>query len=439
MSEKALAVWKSPAPIAVPTSVTSLADLSAYVTGLSKDQFSKIQAAYDNKAYDMAAEYVWRRSINRLKLSLSSLGMGFIAEMLDRTDIDENANPEFALNEIDTLYLCEELGVINSRGAMHLRHACEVIQQYTSDGEMPAIDCLSLVKNCVQYVLSIETPEVAVDFSRFSETLTRETLSASDSFVKQLQDSKVFYLRTTIRTLSSCIKSNLKSKKIVRLEHALANFDVIVPLIWPNLPDPDRYFIGNLYLEVVGSGNESATSALKRTLIKIGGFDFVPENLRSNSFKEAAQAIISAHYNYNNFYTELTPTSSLALMGTSIPYPALAYVVNAYLCVFLGNSYGSSNTASPIAREELAKLPQAKWTFYLEKALPSDKFILEKLSANSTIPKSNFIKLVKDLNLDSLVSSTSKVSKILTAAAKNRIPDVRAEAANLLNAAGGNE
>lgn len=84
----------------------------------------------------------------------------------------------------------------------------------------------------------------------------------------------------------------------------------------------DKYPIGFAYAEVVNDGNEKVSSVLKSLLLKVKGFDYVPENLRSNTFINAAKNVISVHYSTNNFYNEPASIRNLASLGTIIPTPA---------------------------------------------------------------------------------------------------------------------
>ena len=98
------------------------------------------------------------------------------------------------------------------------------------------------------------------------------------------------------------------------------------------------------------TGLQTQTAGLKQALLKVRGFNYVPENLRSQTFLKAAEAIVlRAHEGMNNFYNEEAPTINLEKLGTVIPAPALGPCITALLCVRLGNSYGTCWAAVPIA------------------------------------------------------------------------------------------
>ena len=114
-------------------------------------------------------------------------------------------------------------------------------------------------------------------------------------------------------------------------------------------------------------------------LLKVKGFDFVPEDLRSRSFVKAAHTLIAAHEGANNFYNEGAPMRSLERMGSSIPIPAFPICMSAVISVKLGNYYGHCWDAQASADALLKRLPAERWIYYLNQCLPTDDRVLYKL------------------------------------------------------------
>ena len=81
----------------------------------------------------------------------------------------------------------------------------------------------------------------------------------------------------------------------------------------------------------------------------------MPENLRSVTFKKAAAAVIETHFEFNNFYNEPSVVRKLASLGSTIPLPAFIDCIQAYLAVYLGNSYGVSNIAASNCRRKIVR------------------------------------------------------------------------------------
>lgn len=411
MSSKEL-VWSGPSGTLIPSSCSEPQEIVLYANGLNDKQKKDIARAFEHEAYDMGAEYTWRRAMVRLKSTLKTLGMGFIGEMLNDEEIDEYSNIDIVLNDYSAISLAEQLGAINSTGALKLRHAQEVISHFLSDEaeknneELSKIDAAALVSSCVQYVLGETDISIAIEFSELRNRLFSETLTLLDPQIEQLLESPPFYIKTVV----SVLLSGIKNEQGAAQEHAVGNLGVLIKPIWSHIPEKDKWKIGNAYRDATAAGDISATKGLKNALLKVKGFDYVPENLRSSTFKKAAKSLVDAHFSMNNFYTEGPLVANLSKLGSSIPAPAFIDCVQAYLCVYLGNSYGVSNVALPTAKAELLKIPEDRWRYYFDKVLANDEIILAKLFSEK--PKNRFKALI-DEHLNYLVESESLNTDVL--------------------------
>lgn len=146
--------------------------------------------------------------------------------------------------------------------------------------------------------------------------------------------------------------------------------------------------------------------------MSVGGFDYVPENLRSLSFIETAKELKNIHYARNNFYNEPNAVSKLNKMGTKIPKPAIKECVSATLMVLLGNAYGRSYDAIVPAMTILKKLSQSDWVYYIEQCLIYDEDVLRKIVAGS-IQTKHWCEIVKEFDLISFEYSSSKTLEFI--------------------------
>lgn len=395
--------WEASVKNNIPINVTDIKEIVVYGNcNLTDKQLSHIIGAFQMEAYDMAAEYAWKKAISKLRNSLADLGMDFIAEFVQRDDVNEYTPIENVLTERAAIDLAERLGVINSTGALHLRHAQELVNHYLSgysEEEMSAIDSIGVIKPCVEYILSETNVKVAVAFSDFRKRLLSEDLKSTDTGVSQIVNSPLFYIRTVVTILLTAIK---RSKQVIQ-EHALTNMAMFLPEIWSKLTVSDKWMIGETYRDVVASGDIIATKGLKIALGKVGGFDFVPETLRSTTFKETARKLIDVHYSFNNFYNETSVVKALSNLGTRIPEPAFLICLDAYLLVYLGNYYGFSRDAAPIAEEELKKISPERWQTYFSKHIHTDDRLLSNLETTAQISRlRNLLECIGISNLTDL-------------------------------------
>lgn len=415
--------WEASVQNSMPANIKDIKGIVEYGNNnLTVKQQKQIVGAYNMEAYDMAAEYAWKKAIIKLRNSLANLGMDFIAEFVQRDDVDEYTPIENVLTERATIDLAERLGVINSTGALHLRQAQELVNHYLSaksDNEMSAIDSLSVIRPCVEYILSEPNVKVAVAFSEFRNRLLNEDLKLKDPVVAQVINSPLFYIRTVITILLSAIKKN---KSIVQ-EHALVNITMLLPEVWGKLSSSDKWMIGETYRDVFASGDAAATKGLKLALGKVGGFDFVPETLRSTTFKEMARKLIDVHDSFNNFYNESGVVKALANLGTRIPEPAFLVCLDAYLLVYLGNYYGYSRNAAPIAEEELKKISKDRWQAYFSGYIHTDDRILNNLETPTQV--SRMRNLLVSIDATSFSELPKDNQKLFDAIMKNDSEKVR--------------
>lgn len=379
-------LWQGPDGINIPANVNNTNEIVSYANYLSDKQKNQIIAAFQIEAYDMAAEYAWKKAMVKLKETIATLGMKFIGEMLNREDIDEYSTIDTALTDFTTIQLAEQLGVIGTTASLKLKQANELITHYFSKDATEEIDNISaihIIKSSIQYILGEADISIAIEFSQFRERLLNETLSLKDPQVDQLINSPLFYLRTVM----SILLASIKNDKGARLEHSLSNLNLLIESIWKHLGENDKWNIGTAYRDVTASGNTVASSGLKNALLKVGGFDFVPENLRSVTFKKAAASVLETHYAFNNFYNEPSVVRKLASLGSTIPAPALIDCFQAYLAVYLGNSYGVSTIAADIAYEKLSEISKERWYYYFEKVIQDDEVVLSKIFGSRRIER----------------------------------------------------
>ena len=403
MSEKQL--WEGSNGLTIPSKVNTTESIMPYASSLTERQKNQIISAFQVEAYDMAAEYAWKKAMSKLKETISTLGLKFIGEMIGRNDIDEFSNIENELTDYTAIVLAEQLGVINSTAALKLKHSNELISHYFSKNaseELDSITAIQIIKSSVQYILGESDISIALEFSNFRNRLLEETLNLRDSQVDQIINSPLFY----IRTVMSILLSSIKNDKGAKLDNALANLNLLIKPFWDKLGESDKWNLGTAYRDVIAAGNTIASSGIKLALLKVSGFDYVPENLRSVTFIKAAKQLIDVHFEFNNFYNEPSAIRKLSNLGNTIPLPALIDCIDAYLVVYLGNSYGNSDIATPIAEEKLSEISNDRWEYFFSKVIQNDEIILSKLTIKrcairfkhliSKYSFDNFIDLPKD-------------------------------------------
>ena len=423
--ENNIELWKADKVTVIPntdTTITAIVNHSDQ-TNLSAVQKQQIALAYSAGAYDMAAEYVWKKTVTKLREAILSLGEDFVGEMLLGAGGDKDVRLEDLLTDYKSINLAEQLGMISKGSALLLRQDYELIQYSFSTQAiednlgLDSLRVLSIIKDCVENILSKPNMQVALEFTQLRERLLNDDIREQDVEVNQLKLSSLFFIRTVCTVLSSAIRT----RQGALLEHPLNNFKLIIPLVWEKLVDDDKWNIGFLYRDVVSAGNTKAANAVKFALAKNNGFDYVPESLRSRTFIKIAQQLIDVHYGYDNFYREPKVVEELASLGSVLPEPALFYCMKAYLLVYLGNYYGRSDRAVEMVERQLAKIYKEQWIAFFDQKLPYDIDLINTLCANSKKPIMNFKTLLRNLKMNALNLNTTVGAKLYSAILNSNI------------------
>jgi hypothetical protein len=432
-------LWKSN-PEVVIRNTDDIQSVVSYAKQLKTTDQKQLISAYESGNFQMLSTYVWAKTITTLKSQLSKMGGAFVGEMLDRPDINDSSNLQQAITDFEAVQLSENLGLISSKSAFRLRHAMDLLTYFNNpdieeleENDFTKVDAAQVLLACVQGVLGHDRIELRIDFKEFRASLEDVVLSTSSPNVIKLTQSPSFFKGATVRILLSIIKS----KTGVQLDNGIANATLILPLIWKEIRQPDKWQIGRCYAELYTEGKSTAVNGLKQILLKVKGFDFVPEDLRSTSFMKAASEIIKAHEGMNNYYYEPQPTKMLKDMGTSIPMPAFPICLSAVLSVKLGNAWGVSWEAQNPADIILGRLKKESWVYYFEECLPNDVRILHKLLQRS--PRGRFIDLIKvNQEMEEIIVQVPNpvVKQLLRASQKNAETKIETLAKEILKESG---
>ena len=408
--ENAVIVWAANEPVAIPQNAPPT-EIANFARQLTERDVNSIRVAFESESYEMVSTFVWARASVALKKQISLLGMEFVGEMLGRPDITNSSDPATSIGDYEAISLAEDLGMMTTTEAMRLKHALVLVSHFADPEvakteQMNPEEAVGLLRSCVTSVLGNETISPPLQFAELRGALETTSLQPEDGRVQSVLASPYFIQKTALSVLLSLVKSEQGAQS----EHAIGNSNVLIPLMWPQLRKPERWQVGQSYAEVNSAGNRSAAIGLKNVLVNVQGFDFVPENLRSNTFASAAHAVMEAHYAHHNFYKEAAPMRILSQLGSTIPKPAFQVCMSAVLAVRLGNRWGETWDAQPFATTILNNLRKEQWEYYLNDCLPTDKSILEKLAESK--PLARWKALAAEYRFDMLEISNPAVVRL---------------------------
>jgi hypothetical protein len=438
MAGSAVALWQSPAQPAVPDTLSDPERIAERALQLRDRERSQIAMNFAAGNYEIAATFIWTRTMALLKKQLSTLGPAFIGELLQRSEIDELTDIGAAVSDAEAISLARDLGILTALQTKRLLHSQAIVTHFAGASSDPREDdnevmtreeAISCLRVCVQGVLGYDNIGVASDFRVFRERLSSETLTVESPDVVRLRSSPYFFLRTAISMLLSLIRTG----KGAQLEHAARNALLIISEFWVELRAPERWQIGQSYALEFNEGRKDSIKAHHAVLTAVKGFDYVPENLRSATFTRVAGNLITVHQGLNNFYNEPAAIRELASLGTSIPSPALAACITAILCVKLGNMYGVSWNAQSIADQMMQSISKDRWIYYMDGRLDQDRIILSKL--DDAKPLNRWITLIKGLGIERDDISNKKVRALIAATDLGQADKVSSVARQMYGAA----
>ena len=328
--------------------------------------------------------------------------------------------------------------MVSPTEALRLKQALQTVNHFASlegieaeEVEMTPEEAIHCLRSCIKSILGHPKVEVAVQFASFRKKLESYTFKETDNEIVSLASAPYFFASTTL----SILLASLKTAHGAELEHAIGNINVVLPILWQSLRKPERWAAGQAYAEVFAAGKSIAAIGLKRALSGVGGFDYVPETLRSDTFSRAAHEVLKAHEGFNNFYNEPVPMQSLAALGSTIPMPAFPICIRATLVVRLGNAYGRSSGAQPAAKKMLDRLSENQWKYYLNDCLPTDLSILEKLAWFEP-PRKAWIDLAQTYKLAEIKTGAGISKKLLDGILSGNTKDVKESAERLIERRG---
>ncbi|MFI2801507.1 hypothetical protein ACH2G3_27170 [Bacillus cereus] len=410
-----IVLWDSPNGARIPATVASVSELSGYINMLSPREIDRIKVSFEAGLFDMATEYTWNRTIAVLRDKIMSFGKEFVLEMLGRNEDSLSDSSDF-LSDVDIINLSADLGLINKTAKILFLQNSELLKHYlvrTVEDELDVTQAQACIKGCIKYVLAMNDDGFSISFTNFREKLKRQIISEEHDIYQTLMNSPYFYKRTTTRTLLNLSKSEKGAER----EIVFANMVTIIPSIWEDLLSDDRYPIGFAYAEATNAGDLPLVRALKSVLLKVKGFDYVPESLRSNTFIEAANHLLEVHFGNNNFHNEPAAAKLLFDLGSSIPAPALGKCMTSTISCKIGNTWNISWGAQTYIDGILSNLTDDRWEYYFNKVFIGDETILLKLRDLNIVERWCEFVIQYDINNKNI--QEHHVNQLLQASSRN--------------------
>ena len=123
-------LWTAPALPAVPDTMSDPRKIASRALQLRDREREQIAFNIQKGNYELAAGFVWLRTMALLKKQLSTLGMEFISELLQRPDIDEYSDIRTTVSDTEAISLAQDLGMITALRTTRLLHSQAIVNQF---------------------------------------------------------------------------------------------------------------------------------------------------------------------------------------------------------------------------------------------------------------------------------------------------------------------
>lgn len=401
---------------------------------LSDKEQAKVAKTFNDKYYDMAAEYIWLRSMNLLRDKISVYGNEFIADMLGYNNFSSVKD----ISEAFIIELSADIGFINQTARIKLKGISDLLYHLQKreaieiEGEeLTKTDALNVVATCIDYVLGESSDSTFIPYVDMRKDLQSKLLTDDSALLSQLVNSPYFYIRTITRTMINLASDEKNSTLDVTLQNTI----LVLKALWNKLDENERWYIGIAYAQAVSAGNSQLAKTIRTVLNSTKGFDYVPESTKSDTYRKTARHLLSKHNEFNNFYTEPDIAHLLSSMGSSIPKAAIIDCLTAVLICRLGNSYGVSNAAQGYLDNILDTISSENWSYFLNELATNSELLYELAFVN----RNNGVimlwsNIVIKYNLHKLILNDKKIIDLIKASSQTDYHQTKQIAASLYNA-----
>lgn len=312
----------------------------------------KAKIAAEAGLWDAAVLYFWNESMNDLRRKVIAYGIEYFPNQQNKRLTDEESLRE-NVNDYELIEGCYQLGIISKEAWFFLQQCREIRNQYTaahlSDSQIDPLESQNFIKNCVKYVLTHEPPSPGFSIRDFMERLRQadvsDILGEIDTAIKDQSPE----IRKTLlnRLYSEYVDTSITS--ILR-----TNIEMVAPLVWQTVDDETKLELGQRYVKVrVGPSQDAALMAFNFFKV-VSGVSAIPDAYRRPIFENFSKALITSHFEANNFYKEGPRARDLLELGFDVPKEATQVYVKAVLLSFLGNPYGYCWDADAPNREMIS-------------------------------------------------------------------------------------
>lgn len=339
---------------------------------------------------DAAINYFWNLTIFDLYKKIIAYGIDYFstainwegAKLKDIEDLRE-------VKDYQILSGAFSLGIISNEAHFYLQQCREIRNNFSTAhypiGELDVMETCNFIKNCIKYGLTHDLPAPGLQIKELLERLSKEKLYNGEEIIEMIH--------AQAQKIKGPIMHSLFSKFIrqdcdANTKH---NVKLIAPILWKEVSDDVRSTIAQKYASLKEMKDTNTEKEALAFLELVDGVSYIPETYKHILFKKAAESLIDAHFDWDNYYKEPGYAKELFMLGMDVPQTALRKYVKAILLSYIGNSYGISDAAQKYNEKMIANFSQSG-IICLFSLLDDDSQVLGELAHSN--PVKRLIKLI---------------------------------------------
>ena len=288
--------------------------------------------------YRSAIGAFWNAVIDDLrnKIIFRSLPM-FNKEMEIGREIKNYDDFQNFVNDDQLIEGAYKIGVIGWEASKILKHAKEtrhIFSGHPSSTDPSIIKVLSMMDDCINYVLNVEYPLQIIDIDEYLEILATESYDRNPIGVENAFGDLPDRYKNELsnRLFSSYIHKN--SSTIMR-----SNIEFCSPILWKILPKPVKIQVVRRIDQEIIKGNGTTISLAFQFIENVQAHEYLTLNAKKYKIEPL---IDDLEKNLDVFSVENKCVEELERFSSSIPVDLLSRYVNALTQTYIGHIGGSA-------------------------------------------------------------------------------------------------
>ncbi|MED4714406.1 MULTISPECIES: hypothetical protein [Bacillus] len=349
--------------------------------------------------FSAAVNDMWNTAILALRQKVKNFGYSEASSFLER-EINEKKLKE-EIRDKDLIDICVELGFLDDDSYFFINTCREMRNNYSSahpsDSMLDGVELNYFMHQCTKHILSNDTQYVGFPVSNFMSVIKQDKISeqTKDTFVEKILKANDLQKSAILKMLFANYVDE-KNNENVRLNCLLISQDT-----WNTYNENAIAEILGLYSSYMMKNSNTKKAYSERFFEKVGALNLLPNDKVASIVLTAINDLEDAHHNMDNFYNEKPFAERLAVsFDKKIPNPILKRYVYVVALCYVGNPYGTSDSASPFY-EKMIKNFSLKEVEQLFILITEDNYLKYRIEGNTRCKK-QFKSLVKLLNADAV-------------------------------------